>query len=178
MKNTLYTATVRLPDGTRKWVRAKTKDELGQKKAELLVQIGAGLDVLDDSTFGQFSAIWLNTYKRPYLREKSLQAIENALNNHILPYLEAVPLKKVTPIQVQLIMATLSGKSKSLNNQVIQTLRNVFDAAVDNNLLLKSPVPNSLRVGGIPAKEKTALTPEQSQRLLDAVNGREHICFA
>ena len=177
MKNTLYTATVKLPDGTRKWVRAKTKEELEQKKAELLVQIGAGLDVLDDSTFGQFAAIWLNTYKRPYLREKSLQAIENALNNHILPYLDAVPLKKVTPIQVQLIMATLSGKSKSLNNQVIQTLRNVCDAAVDNNLLLKSPVPNSLRVGGIPAKEKTALTPEQSQRLLDAVNGTRAYLF-
>ena len=65
MKSKLYTATLRLPDGTRKWVRAQTKEELEQPKAELLVQIGAGLDVLDDSTFGQFAAIWLDTYKRP-----------------------------------------------------------------------------------------------------------------
>lgn len=177
MKSKLYTTTVRLPDGSRKWVRAKTKEALERKKAELLVQIGAGLDVLDGSTFGEFAAIWLNTYKRPYLREKSIQSLENALNNHILPYLEAVPLKKVTAIQIQLIMATLSGKSKSLNKQVIQTIRGVFDAAVDNNLLLKSPVPNSLRVGGIPAKEKMALTQEQSQRLLDAVKGTRAYLF-
>lgn len=177
MKSKLYTATLRLPDGTRKWVRAKTKEELEQKKAELLVQIGAGLDVLDDSTFGQFAAIWLNTYKRPYLREKSIQAIENALNNHILPYLEAVPLKKVTPIQIQLIMAALSSKSRTLNNQVLQVLRGVFSSAVDNNLLLKSPVPSSLRVGGVPAKEKTTLTPEQSQRLLDAISGTRAYLF-
>lgn len=177
MKSRLYTTTVALPNGSRKWVRAKTKEELEKKKAELLVQIGAGLDVLDGSTFGQFAAIWLDTYKRPYLREKSLQSIENALNNHILPYLDAVPLKKVTPIQIQLIMAKLSNKSKSLNNQVRQTLRNVFDAAVDNNLLLKSPVPGNLRVGGIPAKEKMALTPEQSQRLLDAVKGTRAYLF-
>ena len=177
MKNKLYTATVKLPDGTRKWVRAKTKEELEQKKAELLVQIGAGLDVLDGSTFGQFAAIWLNTYKRPYLRENTLMGIENALNTHILPYLETVPLKKVTPIQIQVIMASLSDKSKSLNNQVLQTLRGIFDAAVDNNLLLKSPVPNNLRVGGAPTKEKMALTPEQSQRLLDAVNGTRAYLF-
>ena len=74
-------------------------------------------------------------------------------------------------------MAALSGKSKTLNNQVLQVLRGVFFSAVDNNLLLKSPVPNSLRVGGIPAKEKTALTPEQSQRLLDAVNGTRAYLF-
>ena len=112
-----------------------------------------------------------NQKLKPYLVQQYL------LNNHILPYLDAVPLKKVTPIQVQLIMAALSGKSKTLNNQVLQVLRGVFFSAVDNNLLLKSPVPNSLRVGGIPAKEKTALTPEQSQRLLDAVNGTRAYLF-
>ena len=171
MKSNLYTTTVKLPDGSRKWIRAKNKDDLERKKAELLVQIGAGLDVLDDSTFGEFAEIWLNTYKRPYLRETTLMGIENTLNTHILPYLEKVPLKKVSPIQIQVIMAALSNKSKSLNNQVLQTLRGVFNAAVDNNLLLKSPVPNNLRVGGIPTEEKMALTPEQSQRLLDAVKG-------
>jgi len=177
MKNKLYTTTVRLPDGSRKWIRAKTKEDLERKKAELLVQIGAGLDVLNNSTFGEFATIWLNTYKRPYLREKSIQAIENALTVHILPYLADVPLKKISPIQIQVIVTSLATKSKSLNHQVLQTLRSIFNAAVDNNLLLKSPVPNSQRVGGIPTKEKTALTPEQSQRLLDAVKDTRAYLF-
>jgi len=177
MKSKLLTTTVRLPDGSRKWIRAKTKADLDRKKAELLVQIGAGLDVLDNSTFGEFATIWLNTYKKPYLREKSIQAIENALTVHILPYLAEIPLKKISPIQIQVIVTSLANKSKSLNHQVLQTLRGIFNAAVDNNLLLKSPVPNSLRVGGIPTKEKTALTPEQSQRLLDAIKGTRAYLF-
>ena len=177
MKSKLYTTTVRLPDGSRKWLRAKTKEDLERKKAELLVQIGAGLDVLNDSTFGEFAIMWLNTYKRPYLREKSIEAVENALYTHIFPYIEHTPIKKVTPMQIQIIMAAITNKSKTLNNQVLQALRGVCDTAVDNGLLLKSPIPGKLRVGGIPTKEKTALTPEQSQRLLDAIKGTRAYLF-
>jgi len=177
MKDKLYTTTIRLPDGSRKWIRAKSKDLLEQKKTALLVQIGAGLDVLDSSTFGKFALIWLNAYKKPYLREKSIEAIENALYNHIFPYIEHIPIKKVSSLQIQVIMTALSNKSKTLNNQVLQTLRAVFKAAVDNSLILKSPVPSNLRVGGIPTKEKTALTPEQSQRLLDAVKDTRAYLF-
>ena len=86
-----------------------------------------------------------------------------------LPYLKGVPLKKVTPLQIQLILGNLSGQSKSLNDKAIQILRGIFNAAVDNNLIAKSPVPLRLRSGGIATKEKAALTVEQSRQLLNAV---------
>lgn len=35
--------------------------------------------------------------------------------------------------------------SKSLNDKVIQILRGVFNAAVDNNLIAKSPVPTKIK---------------------------------
>lgn len=88
-----------------------------------------------------------------------------------LPYLKGVPLKKVTSLQIQLILGNLSGQSKSLNDKAIQILRGIFNAAVDNNLIAKSPVPLRLRSGGIATKEKAALTVEQSRQLLNAVFG-------
>ena len=43
--------------------------------------------------------------------------------------------------------------SKSLNDKVIQILRGVFNAAVDNNLIAKSPVSAILRIGGKATQE-------------------------
>ena len=94
-----------------------------------------------------------------------------------LPYLKGVPLKKVTPMQIQLILGNLSGQSKSLNDKAIQILRGIFNAAVDNNLIAKSPVPLRLRSGGIATKEKAALTVEQSRQLLNAVFGTRAYLF-
>lgn len=177
MSNELYRTSIMLPNGKRKWIRSKSKEGLEEKKREILLQIGTGLDVLDNSTFGEYAEIWFNVYKKPYLRRKSIEALRNALDNHIYPYLRDVPLKKVSPMQIQLIVADLAGKSKSLNDKVIQILRGVFNAAADNNLIAKSPVPTHLNAKGIRTKEKCALTAEQSKLLLDAVDGTRAYLF-
>ena len=67
--------------------------------------------------------------------------------------------------------------SKSLNDKVIQILRGVFNAAVDNNLIAKSPVPTKIKSKGGRTKEKTALTADQSKRLLDAVSSTRAYLF-
>lgn len=177
MTNDFYRTSVMLPNGKRKWIRSKTEEGLEQKKKEVLLQIGAGVDILDNSTFGEYAEVWFSVYKKPYLRQKSLETLRNALDNHIYPYLRDVPLKKVSPMQIQLIVASLAKSSKSLNDKVTQILRGVFNAAVDNHLIAKSPVPTKIKSKGIKTKEKTALTVEQSERLLDAVRGTRAFLF-
>ena len=177
MANELFRTSVMLPNGKRKWIRSKSKEGLEQKKKEVMLQIGTGLDILDNSTFGEYAEVWFNVYKKPYLRQKSLEALRNALNNHIYPFLRDVPLKKVSPMQIQLIVASLAKNSKSLNDKVIQILRGVLNAAVDNNLIAKSPVPTKIKSKGVRTKEKTALTADQSKRLLDAVSSTRAYLF-
>ena len=75
------------------------------------------------------------------------------------------------------MFAPLATASKSLNDKVVQALRGIFNAAVDNNLIAKSPVPSLLRVGGVKTQEKNALTIEQSQRLLEATKGTRAYLF-
>ena len=80
-------------------------------------------------------------------------------------------------MQIQLILGNLSGQSKSLTDKAIQILRGIFNAAVDNNLIAKSPVSLRLRSGGIATKEKATLTVEQSRQLLNAVFGTRAYLF-
>ena len=177
MKGKLYRIAVHLPNGKRKWISSTTQEGLERKQKELSLQIANGIDVLDNSTFDDYAELWFRVYKEPYLRAKSIETLRNTYKAHILPYLKDVPLKKVTPMQIQLILGNLSGQSKSLNDKAIQILRGIFNAAVDNNLIAKSPVPLRLRSGGIATKEKAALTVEQSRQLLNAVFGTRAYLF-
>ena len=80
-------------------------------------------------------------------------------------------------MQIQMILGNMADLSKSLNDKVVQILRGIFNAAVDNNLISKSPVPVRLRSGGVATKEKAALTVEQSKQLLNAVFGTRAYLF-
>ena len=46
-----YTKAIPLPNGKRKYVRAKTKEELERKVAELKTELGLGIEIADSSTF-------------------------------------------------------------------------------------------------------------------------------
>jgi len=172
-----YTATIPLPNGQRKWIRAKTKEGVEKKKKQLMVSIGQGINVLDHTTVKDFAELWYETYKEPYLRPKSLEAINNALKNHILPAIGNVQVKDITPLHVQRILLSLSDRSKTLNAQVLQVLRGIFNTAVDNGIILKTPITTNTKVGGTKTKEKTALTREQSEQLLTSIAGTRAYLF-
>lgn len=167
----LYTKTITTPTGRRKYIRATTKEELERKYQQAKLEVGRGVDVADNTTFGEFAQLWFDTYKRPKLRENSQESCLYILNAHILPYLSALRLRDVKPVHIHRIMANIRGYSRSLQAKTVQTLRSIFDAAVENHLISESPVSSGLRAGGDRAAEKQPLTPEQSRRLLLAVQG-------
>lgn len=165
------TKTIKLPDGSRKYIYAKTPEELEEKylMAKLLLRAGVELD--DETTVGEFALLWVKVYKEPNLKPKSIESILNSLNNHILPYMATVKLKAVTPLLITNCLNHLSGKSHSLYRNVLQVLRELFDTAVDNNLIVKSPVPKKKKAEGNPATDREPLTIEQEKLLLKALTG-------
>lgn len=172
MATKYLTKAITLPSGKRKYIRGKTKEELEQKVLEARLLLGAGIDISDATTFGEFASLWYNTYKKPNLRFKSQEAVKNALNNHILPYLTAYPMRDITPMHIHHVMAQLTNKSRTLNNQVLQAMKGVFNAAMDNSLIVKSPVPVTMRAGGKVTEEKTILSKQESEELLMELKGK------
>lgn len=158
--------TIMLPDGSRKWLYAKTQEELDKKVLDFQIQLGMGIDLKNHDTFGEYAQMWYRTYKAPYLRPKSKESILNTLNKHILPNLSGYQMRDITPIHLQILFNKLSDKSASLNQKVKTVLGEIFNTAVANNVIFKTPLAKTIKISGKPTKEKEALTPEEEQELL------------
>ncbi len=61
------------------------------------------------------------------------------LNLHILPAIVNYRLRDISPMQIQAIMASLSGKSHSLQSKALSNLRSIFNVAQENGLVGEVP---------------------------------------
>ena len=171
------TKAIQMPDGSRKYIYGKTQEELDEKVLEARILMKSGVDIASDETFGHFAQVWYDIYKKPYLRENSLNSIQYVLNQHILPYLGGCRLRDISPMQIQAVMARLADKSNSLQSKALIHLRSIFKAAEENGLVAKSPVSAMLKAGGKKTLEKIALTPQESQTLLERVENHRAKTF-
>lgn len=161
--------TIILPDGSRKWIYAKTQEELDKKVLDFQIQLGMGIDLKNQDTFGEYAQMWYRTQKEPHLRPKSKEAVLNALNKHILPVISGYKMRDITPMHLQIIFNRLTKKSESLNHKVKVTLGEIFETAIANNVIMKTPLVDTVKIKGYKAKEKEPLTPEEEQQLLDVL---------
>lgn len=136
-------------------------------KAQILVK--SGVDICSEETFAHFSQMWYDLYKKPYLRENSLNSIKYVLNQYILPYIGGYRLRDINPMQIQAIMAGLSNKSNSLQAKVLMNPRSIFNVAMENGLVAKSPVSTMLKPASKATQEKETLMADDCQLLLERV---------
>lgn len=175
----VYTKTITLPNGKRKYIRSADPKELDRKYNELKAEIGAGVDVSSDVTVLQLAQTWYTVYKKPHLKEGGQRAVKNTVNNHILPIIGALKVRDVKPVHIRQVMAAESDLSKSQQRKTIQALRGIFRAGVENGIIVKSPVPEEMKASGKDTEEKVPLTTLQSQRLLQTVKDtRAFLCVA
>ena len=78
----------------------------------------------------------------------------------------------VTLDDIQVALVPVSKKSASVYKSVIILYKSIFRAAHESRIINTNPTIHlSAKGGGIPQKEKTALTDEQVERLLSAIQG-------
>ena len=172
-----YATHVTTPTGDRVYLRAKTKEELEEKVLEAKIQLRSGVDITQDVPFADYAQTWIKAYKLGKVRPSSYASIETNLRVHVLPFFSAFKLKDVKPMHIQLFITSLSGKSKSLQDKCIRIVKNIFDSAVDNGMIPRSPVSRSDRATAENSPEEEPLTDEQSLALLNAVDGTRAYIF-
>ena len=118
----------------------------------------------------EYAQTWykLNTHG---LGTKRCEDYQNAINNHICPAIGNKRLDAVT-LDDGLDILRHSPQSKSSQQKIVTTLKRIFKAAADNDLIRRSPFTD-LKPGGKPAAEKAPLTKEQQAALLAAVKGKD-----
>lgn len=173
-----YATHITTPDGNRVYISAKSQEELDKKVLQAKMEMGAGVDISDNSTFEEYANLWLQVYKAPpKLRQNSYDTLKWHLDKNILPVFKGVLLKDVKPIHIQKFMNSLSPYGKAVQTRCLQAVRAIFRTAVDNGLIAKSPVLSDVKAGGTTGGEKVPLTKEQANQLLEAVKGTRAYLF-
>lgn len=167
-----YTKALQCPDGSRKYIRGKTKEELEAKVLAARMQLGMGVNLNDNTTFFEFTQMWVDVYKRPNITPQSTTIMLSRINTHLIPYLAPMRMRDIKPAHIAQVMSALSGKSRSLQASVLSLLRSIFRCAEENHVIARSPVVSSIKPTGRPPAEREALTEEQCVRLLQAAKRR------
>lgn len=166
-----FRKTITLPTGGRKDIYANSEQELEEKVLNAKMQMRAGINLSENPQFGEFAKRWYEIYKKPKIKAATQEYYKNVLNNHILPYIGNIPIRNITPMHIAALMNNMEDLSKELNRKTLQILRAIFDSAVDNNLIVKSPVPLTLKAGGQAAQKRESLSREHERLLLETLKG-------
>jgi hypothetical protein len=85
--------------------------------------------------------------------QEARDAIMTATQRAFAAYMGAIPLKNVTPMIVKNCVNHLSESSHSLYRTVLQTMRAIFDCAIDDKIISVSPIPIKMKAKGTPSNE-------------------------
>lgn len=167
-----YRKRVRRPDGGYTDVYGKTLDERDEKVDALLRDLAAAADGRQpDIYFYEYAADWYRR-KSPHMSEDWKSNTRRYINKVICPVIGQMPIGDVTSDDLAEIMAGVADKSKSYQKSLVGVLKQIFDAALEADVIQKSPA-RTLKAGGKPPEKKDALTAAQQQTLLDAVAGQK-----
>lgn len=163
-----YYRHIELPDGSTKYVYGCSPGEVNSKVHEMLKASETGVIIDDNTLTGEWAAKWLKNYKSK-LRGNTIKNYLNAYNNHIAPELENIPLKSVRPMHIQAVMNSVSGFSEDLQRKVLNTMKQIFEAAIQNRLIAVNPC-SGIKITPHSTDERLkVLTPVQQKKLLELV---------
>ena len=94
----------------------------------------------EKATVGDWLDYWYVNYSKPFIKPRTAEFYENFINNHLIPYLGDITLKKLQTIQIQKMINDLkeSGNARDEGEGLAsKTVRGIFQVL---NLALKQAV--------------------------------------
>lgn len=162
-----------LPDGTRKQVSGRNRDEVRRKLSDILHSLRHGTYAdARGRTVGDFLDQWLVEVARPRVREWTFSGYEVHIWRHLKPTIGRIPLERLTPQHVQALLnqKPREGLKPKTVRYLRGTLRTALNEAVRRGLIAR----NAAALVEGPRVERYAIkpfTPEEARQLLQAVRG-------
>ena len=162
-----YRTRVQDADGKLVALYARTPEELYDKELNALEQIDNDTFCRKSPTVAEYCEKWL-LMQSVHVRATTMTDYTSKVKRHIIKELGDMRMADVTLDDIQLALVPVSKKSAS----VYKSDKSIFRAAKESRIIENNPtVYLTSKGGGIPQKEKEALTDEQAARLLDAIQG-------
>jgi len=169
--STYYKTYVENLDGKRTILYGKTREELYDKELDALERIDSATFRQKSPTVAEYCEKWL-LMQSAHVRTTTLTDYTSKVRRHIISELGDKRIAEVTPDDIQLALVSVSSKSASVYKSVVILYKSIFRAALESRVIDENPTTHiTPKGGGIPQKEKPALTDNQVERLLDAVRG-------
>lgn len=125
----------------RKYFYGETQKEANQKKKEYAEGLAVSADAKSMTT-AVWADIWVERYSSGGFRnQENNKSIINVFKD-FLGLKAKRPIGELLPADIQGFARQMSGRSKSHINKVKRVLGNLFQAAVDNGYIAKSPCVN------------------------------------
>ena len=158
---------IELATGEKKriFVRGKSQREVDMKLAEIKKMYELGLVAESpNTTFDNWCTEWLETYKKNTVTDGWYRDIQYIIKNHISPKLGTMLLSKIKPYHIQSCVNGLSGLSWSTINKTVVIIKDIFNRALENGLIVKNPTTNIVKPRATKG-ERRRLTESEENRL-------------
>ncbi|MBP3384150.1 MAG: tyrosine-type recombinase/integrase family protein [Firmicutes bacterium] len=159
--------------GKRYYIRCKDETEFEVKKALLLKDIEEEKVIESTMLVRDWAAEWLETYKSAQCNEKTYKDYTNRLNNYILPEIGHIRLKDVKPVHLQKILHNVRNMSQSRIDKMYQCICQIFTAAENNDLVIKSPARGLVKPKGVSGSHR-AITDYERAMILKVAEDHPH----
>ena len=155
-------------DGKRIAVYGKNEEELAGKILQARKDIEDMKFRKVNPTVGEYCEKWLEM-QAAHVRPSTLRGYTLTVRKYIIEPLGEMYLSDVTADDIKLAMVPVSKRSEDVYNKVNMLFKSIFYSAEYSNLIKDNPTKNLNAKGGIPKKEKEALTDAQVEQLLDTI---------
>ena len=167
-----WVGAVSLPNGRRKALYGRTRQEVAGKLSVALKARQDGLPLVGDKqTVGQYLASWLESV-RPSLRPRTFERYQQYVTLHALPELGRLPLSKLAPQHLQRLYA--GRQAAGLSAMSVRHLHAVLHRALSQATrwgLVARNVADLVTPPRAERHEMQTLSPEQARAFLEAAQG-------
>ena len=160
-----------------------TKRDAQQELTRLLREIDTGGFVEPNRlTIGEYLERWLADYAKPNVGGKTYEVYRNHLRTQIIPPLGAIPLARLSPLDLQGLYARLrtegrkDGRPGGLSARTILHFHRILHKALDQAVkwrLVARNVCDAVEPPRPQQQESHVLDEEQTVRLLEAAKGTQ-----
>lgn len=159
----------------RKMAYGKTIRELENNIMELKMQRASGQFVKNaDTNFYEYAISWLETYQAMNAIN-TIAMYRNIIETHLKPEIGHLSVSEIQKSDIQRIITERKDHYETCN-KIILTLKQIFNSAIDDEMITKSPVKNI----AMPTKtitEKRPLTDLEKKAIPLAVFTPMQACF-
>ena len=165
-----YRTRIEDADGKRVAIYGKTREELYDKVEEAKRQIEDCTFRRSTPTVKEYCEKWL-LMQSAHIRATTLVDYTSKVKNYIIKPLGHKYMAEVTADDVKLSILPAGKKSASVYRSVSTLFKSIFKSAEESHIINENPTKSVPAKGGVPQRERAALTDEQAATLLDAIKG-------